>query len=88
MTAESGLEHMPGNEVEFGSSTANAFEGQDPETAEPLPDLALLDQKIAEAIAAMKDESGGDKRKAKQRKEDLMRLKRIEQIYVSIRPML
>lgn len=57
---------------------------QDGETAEPLPDIALLDAKIAEATVAMRDaESSADKRKAKERKEDLMRLKRVEQIYVS-----
>jgi hypothetical protein len=38
---------------------------------------------IAEATAALKEaETSGDKRKAKERKEDLMRLKRVEQIYV------
>jgi hypothetical protein len=57
---------------------------QDTDTAEPLPDIALLDAKIADAILAMKDaETSADKRKAKERKEDLMRLKRVEQIYVS-----
>jgi hypothetical protein len=58
---------------------------QDPETAELLPDIALLDAKIAEAITALKEaESSGDKRRAKERKEDLMRLKRVEQIYVRV----
>lgn len=48
-------------------------------------DVALLDAKIAEAVAAMaKAETSGEKRRAKERKEDLMRLKRVEQIYVSI----
>jgi hypothetical protein len=38
---------------------------------------------IAEATAALKEaETSGEKRKAKERKEDLMRLKRVEQIYV------
>lgn len=44
-----------------------------------------MDAKIAEAIIALKEaESSGDKRRAKERKEDLMRLKRVEQIYVRI----
>ena len=43
----------------------------------------MLDARIAEAIAALKEaDKGRDKRKAKERKEDLMRLKRVEQIYV------
>lgn len=47
-------------------------------------DVALLDTKIAEAAAAMVTaDTAGEKRKAKERKEDLMRLKRVEQIYVS-----
>ena len=51
---------------------------------EPLTDVALLDAKIAEATAAMmKAETASEKRKAKERREDLMRLKRVEQIYVS-----
>jgi hypothetical protein len=48
-----------------------------------LPDIALLDVKIAEATAAIKDDAKHDKRLARERKEDLMRLKRVEQIYVS-----
>ena len=102
MTAESGLEHLPGSEGEFESSTITSTYvcifndllllfglhadpiSQDPETAEPLPDIALLDAKISEATTAIKDaESAGDKGKARERKEDLMRLKRVEQIYVS-----
>lgn len=56
---------------------------QDGDTSETLPDIALLDSKISEAESAMsKAESGSDRRKAKERKEDLMRLKRVEQIYV------
>ncbi|KAK1228877.1 Factor arrest protein 11 [Marasmius sp. AFHP31] len=86
MTVESGLERMPGAESEFESST---FTPKDPETAEPLPDLALLEAKIAEAEAALeKAEVAGDKRKARERKEDLMRLKRVEQIYSSVLPVL
>lgn len=86
MTAESGLEHMPGTEGEFESSTFNA---NDAEFAEPLPDLALLDTKITEATESIKvAQTGADKRKARERKEDLMRLKRVEQIYSAILPVL
>lgn len=86
MTAESGLDHMPGTEGEFESSTFNA---DDAESAEPLPDLALLDTKITEAIESIKvAQTGADKRKARERKEDLMRLKRVEQIYSAILPVL
>ncbi|KAF5388442.1 hypothetical protein D9615_000144 [Tricholomella constricta] len=86
ITAESGLEHMPG-EDEFQSSTF--ISNQDPEVAEPLPDIALLDMKIAQATQALEmAESSGDKRKAKERREDLMRLKRVEQIYSAVLPVL
>uniref|UniRef100_A0A8H7XWJ5 N1221-domain-containing protein n=1 Tax=Psilocybe cubensis TaxID=181762 RepID=A0A8H7XWJ5_PSICU len=86
MTVESGLDRMPGADAEFKSSTFNPDES---ETAEPLPDLALLDQKIQEAIEAMENaQSSADKRKARERKEDLMRLKRVEQIYSAILPVL
>lgn len=45
--------------------------------------MSLLDTKIEEAILALKEaQTSGDKRRAKERKEDLMRLKRVEQIYV------
>jgi hypothetical protein len=45
----------------------------------------LLDAKIAEATVAMTEaETTLEKRKAKEKREDLMRLKRVEQIYVSI----
>lgn len=84
MTAESGLDHMPGTEGEFKSSTFNPEEA---ETGEPLPDVALLDQKIEEATKAMKNaKTNAEKRKAKERKEDLMRLKRAEQIYGAVLP--
>ncbi|KAF8204897.1 hypothetical protein BJ912DRAFT_1018161 [Pholiota molesta] len=86
MTAESGLERMPGTEAEFKSSTYNADES---ESEEPLPDLALLDKMIDEATATLnKAQTSGDKRRAKERREDLMRLKRVEQIYSAILPML
>ena len=61
------------------------MESKEAETGEPLPDAALLDQKIEEATKAMEDaKTNSEKRKAKERKEDLMRLKRAEQIYVSL----
>lgn len=90
MTHESGLEHLPGSEGDFASSTftnpSTQYDGGngDQENPESLPDLALLDAKIAEATAALeKAETTSEKRKAKERREDLMRLKRVEQIYVS-----
>jgi hypothetical protein len=40
---------------------------------------------IDEATATLnKAQTSGDKRRAKERREDLMRLKRVEQIYVCI----
>ena len=48
-----------------------------------LPDMALLDAKIAETEAAMKAAGGtAEKRRLKIKREDLMRLRRVEQIYV------
>ena len=45
--------------------------------------MALIDTKIAEAEAELaRAETSAEKRRAKERKEDLMRLKRVEQIYV------
>ncbi|KAG5654067.1 hypothetical protein H0H81_007793 [Sphagnurus paluster] len=85
ITAESGLEHMPG-EGDFQSST---FTSNDPEVVEPLPDIALLNAKIEEATKALEiAESSGDKRKLKEQREDLMRLKRVEQIYSAVLPVL
>ena len=56
---------------------------QDEDAAEKLPDVALLDVKIAEAEKAIADgETTAEKRRAMERREDLMRLKRVEQIYV------
>jgi len=48
-----------------------------------LPDMALLDAKIAETEAAMKAaDATVEKRRLKVKREDLMRLRRVEQIYV------
>lgn len=58
---------------------------QDEEASESLPDVAQLDAMIADAEAAMANaETSADKRKAKERREDLMRLKRVELIFVSL----
>ncbi|TFK55880.1 hypothetical protein OE88DRAFT_1652388 [Heliocybe sulcata] len=88
MTAESGLEHMPGSELYPDSSRTETTDDDD-ELVEPLADVALLDQRIAEADVAIRQaKDGADKRKAKERKEDLMRLKRVEQIYSAGLPVL
>ncbi|KAF9247001.1 hypothetical protein BU15DRAFT_84575 [Melanogaster broomeanus] len=84
MTAESGLEHLPGSEGEVELPKVTL---EDPETAEPLPDVALLDSKIAETEAAL-DALGAQERRTRERKEDLMRLKRVEMIYSSVLPVL
>ncbi|KAJ4472209.1 hypothetical protein J3R30DRAFT_3298611 [Lentinula aciculospora] len=95
MTHESGLDHLPGSDGEFASSTFTSPSVQydsakdDPEAADSLPDVALLDAKIAEATTALeKAETATEKRKAKERREDLMRLKRVEQIYSAALPVL
>lgn len=86
MTHESGLKFMPGSEGVLDDPTPDT---QDEESAEPLPDVALLDRRITEAEAALaKAQSPAEKRKAKELKEDLMRLKRVEQIYSSVLPVL
>lgn len=101
MTAESGLDHMPGSQDMPVSEPAKPSADvsplptadhayaylliQDLEAGEPLADVALLDVKIAEATAAMVNaKTTSEKRQAKERKEDLMRLKRVEQIYVRL----
>jgi multidrug resistance efflux pump len=51
-----------------------------------LTDVALLDAKIAEAeaeVANLEAKSSAEERKARERQEDLKRLKRVEVIYVS-----
>ncbi|KJA24554.1 hypothetical protein HYPSUDRAFT_136073 [Hypholoma sublateritium FD-334 SS-4] len=86
MTAESGLDRMPGAEEGFKSST---FDADEAEAGEPLPDLALLDKMIDEAAEMMTNaQTSAEKRKAQERREDLMRLKRVEQIYSAILPVL
>jgi hypothetical protein len=52
-----------------------------------LPDMALLDAKIAETEAAMKaTDITAEKRRLKIKRGDLMRLRRVEQIYVCFYP--
>ncbi|KAF9076476.1 hypothetical protein BDP27DRAFT_1442530 [Rhodocollybia butyracea] len=89
MAHESGLEHLPRSEGELPSSTFTQSDPakEDLEATESLPDLALLDAKITEATSALKNaETASEKRKWKERKEDLMRLKRVEQIYSAVLP--
>ena len=58
---------------------------QDEDVAEKLPDVALLDVQLAEAKRAIAEgETAAEKRRAVERHEDLLRLKRVEQIYVSM----
>ncbi|KAG2135962.1 hypothetical protein DEU56DRAFT_980918 [Suillus clintonianus] len=74
MTAESGLDCMTGSE---GDAEPLQITNEDLEIAEPLLDVALLDAKITEAVAAIGDPaSPAQERKARERKEDFMRLKR------------
>jgi hypothetical protein len=57
---------------------------QDTEAAIQLPDVVLLESKIAEVEQLIQNATtANEKRKARERKEDLMRLQRVEQIYVS-----
>ncbi|THH23162.1 hypothetical protein EUX98_g8013 [Antrodiella citrinella] len=87
MSSESGLDRMPGSE-KVDELKANPTDDEDV-SEDKLPDIALIDVKIAEAEADMaKAETTAEKRKAKERKEDLLRLKRVEQIYSSVLPVL
>ncbi|KAI0939241.1 hypothetical protein AcV5_000711 [Taiwanofungus camphoratus] len=87
MTAESGLEYMPGSEPVAETKISETSPQDD--TTEILPDVALLDARTLEAEVAMaKAESNSDQRRAKERREDLMRLKRVENIYSAVLPVL
>ncbi|KIY73791.1 N1221-domain-containing protein [Cylindrobasidium torrendii FP15055 ss-10] len=87
MSFESGLDHMPS--AEDNLEPALAVEQDDAESTELLPDVALLDAKIAEATIALDEaQSMSEKRKLKERKEDLLRLKRVETIYSAGLPVL
>ncbi|KAG1815329.1 hypothetical protein EV424DRAFT_1114352 [Suillus variegatus] len=86
MTAESGLDCMPGSE---GDAEPLQVTNEDLEIAEPLLDVAMLDAKISEAVVAIGDAtSPAQERKARERKEDFMRLKRVEAIYSAVLPVL
>ncbi|KAF8559062.1 hypothetical protein OG21DRAFT_1503519 [Imleria badia] len=88
MTTESGLEHLPGSEGDVEPSKPIS---EEPENAELLTDVALLDAKIAEAeaeVANVEAKLGAEERKAREKREDLKRLKRVEVIYSSVLPVL
>ena len=86
--------------VDGSSATTSAFTNSDKrstadveDVTEELPDVAVLNAKIAETEVAIKQtekNSGGSRteikklRELRQRREDLQRLKRVEQIYVSL----
>lgn len=66
-------------------TTSCSCSKQDHEAGQPLADVPLLDAKTAEAAAVMESaKNNNEGRLARERKEDLMRLKRIEQIYVCV----
>ncbi|KAM5540419.1 hypothetical protein V8D89_005877 [Ganoderma adspersum] len=89
MTVESGLEFLPGAERPSEPKIPPISPQQDEEASEKLPDMAILDAKIAEAERAIAEgETTAEKRHAMDRKEDLMRLKRVEQIYSAVLPVL
>ncbi|KAH9853582.1 hypothetical protein C2E23DRAFT_777268 [Lenzites betulinus] len=89
ITAESGLEYLPGAERSSAPKIPAVSRSLDDDGGEKLPDVAVLDAKIAEAEQAMTDgETNADRRRAKERREDLMRLKRVEQIYSAVLPVL
>lgn len=96
---ESGLDNLPNrsdNPFDTGSmgswssekrySVVSTVGGN--EEGEKFVDLVLLDQKISEAgLTIKKAQASGDRaerRRAQERREDLMRLKRVEAIYVSL----
>jgi hypothetical protein len=97
---ESGLKEMPRYDnidaalrrySVIHSSTA-VVQDDDDDAVETLPDLKRLEEAIAQSEKAAKAaEAGGNRteiRKAQERKEDLQRLRRVEIIYVSPRPLL
>ncbi|KZV65815.1 hypothetical protein PENSPDRAFT_668143 [Peniophora sp. CONT] len=92
MTADSGLEKLPGmddvserlSRINTAPNHAgyNAFADEEAPTS---PEIAILDAKIAEIDEAMR-KGDGDKRALKQRREDFLRLKRVELIYAAVLP--
>ncbi|CDO71308.1 hypothetical protein BN946_scf184908.g65 [Trametes cinnabarina] len=89
MTVESGLEYLPGAERPNEPKIPPISPTVEDETGEKLPDVAHLDAKIAEAEKAMAEaDTPAEERRARERREDLMRLKRVEQIYSAVLPVL
>ncbi|KAI0650345.1 N1221-domain-containing protein [Trametes meyenii] len=89
MTSESGLEYLPGVERPSEPRIPPLSPSLEDDGSERLPDVVLLDVKIAETEKAMDNgETNTDRRRAKERREDLMRLKRVEQIYSAVLPVL
>ncbi|KAI0324956.1 N1221-domain-containing protein [Cubamyces sp. BRFM 1775] len=89
MTVESGLEYLPGPERPSEPKIPPISPTVEDEAGEKLPDVAHLDAKIAEAEKNMEHAaSAAERRRAKERREDLMRLKRVEQIYSAVLPVL
>lgn len=95
---ESGLDNFPNrNDSAFDTGSMTSWSNDKHysvvsimggnEEGDKFVDLALLDQKIAEAESAIKKaQVSGDRperRRAQERREDLVRLKRVEAIYVS-----
>ncbi|KAF8270983.1 N1221-domain-containing protein [Lactarius quietus] len=89
--SESGLEHLSGTDdvSEALSKVKLSNESVVEAETDVLPDMALLDTKIAEVEAAIKTaDSAVEKRRLKTKREDLMRLRRVEQIYSAALPVL
>ncbi|KAI0306907.1 N1221-domain-containing protein [Multifurca ochricompacta] len=89
--SESGLEHLSGTDdvVESFSKLKLSSESAVETENDVLPDVALLDAKIAETEAAMKAaDATVEKRRLKIKREDLMRLRRVEQVYSAVLPVL
>ncbi|KAH9981843.1 hypothetical protein BJV74DRAFT_853259 [Russula compacta] len=89
--SESGLEHLSGtNDItEALNKMKLSNEGVVEAETDVLPDVALLDAKIAETETAMKSvDTTAEKRRLKVKREDLMRLRRVEHIYTAVLPVL
>ncbi|KIJ37340.1 hypothetical protein M422DRAFT_69303 [Sphaerobolus stellatus SS14] len=95
---ESGLDSLPNkNDLDFATFITGVHDKRysvvstvgNNDEGETLADIALLDEKIAQADEAVrKAHTSGDRRKAQERKEDLIRLKRVESIYSATLPSL
>ncbi|KAI0053040.1 hypothetical protein FA95DRAFT_1552928 [Auriscalpium vulgare] len=92
VTAESGLEHLPGMVNEGLADSMQKMnlgteEGEDEPDGDALPDVAFLEAKIAEIDTRLKTvESNAERRQLRIRREDLMRLRRVEHIYSAVLP--